>query len=184
MVDAFGPVKPHFEALNARSVAGDVVSPGTGLLGTCGVVGKGESCEGGLIAGCVDSVSLGAEIGGSSWFCVESAELAKENSRGSLKTGGDDFAGLSALARALRFLGWGFADAVLPSFGGLPRFFGTASAMAASVEAEVEVFFGLPRFLVALSTATVFAESISWGDVGAISVSLRSVTTALEFCFL
>ena len=56
VVDAFGPVDPHAAALNARSVAGDVLSPGTALVRTRGVFGEERSCEGGLTAGCVGAV--------------------------------------------------------------------------------------------------------------------------------
>jgi len=38
-VDTLGSVGPHRAALNARSVAGDVVSPGIGLVNVCGVLG-------------------------------------------------------------------------------------------------------------------------------------------------
>ena len=92
LVDAFGPADPQFAALKARSVAGEVVSPATGLVRTWGVLaGDERSCEGGSATGCVGAVSPGPagerspRIGR-----VESAELAKENSRGSLKTGGGD----------------------------------------------------------------------------------------------
>lgn len=184
-VDDFGPVDPHFAALNARSVAGEVISPGVGLVRTCDVFGEDRSCEGGSISGCAGVVSLGSEGVGSARLCdVESAELAKEYSRGILKTGGDDFAGLPASTRPLRFFGWGFADAVLLSFGGLPRFFGTASATVVSVGAEIELFFGLPLFLGALSTVTGFADLAFWGGVGATPFSPWSVTPALDFCFL
>ena len=162
IVGNFEPVEPHFAALNARSVAGEVASPGTGLARTCGVFGEERSCEGGSTLGCVGAVGPCSEGLGSPRLCVpKSIELAKENSRGYLKTGVDDFTGLSASAGPLRFFDWVFVDAVLASFGGLPRFFGATSAMAASTEAAVEVFFGLPHFLGALSTATGLADSSS-----------------------
>jgi hypothetical protein len=161
VVDAL-EVKPHAAALNARSVAGEGASPSKGLVRTCGVFGEESGCEGGLITGCVYAVSPCSDGLESPRLCdVEIAELAKENSRGSLKTGSDDFTGFSASAGPLRFFDWGFADAVLTSFGGLPRFFGAVSAVTASIDAGVAVFFGLPRFLGALSTATGFPDSAS-----------------------
>ena len=60
---------------------------------------------------------------------------------------------------------------MLLSFGGLPRFFGTVSVIAASVDAEVGIFFGLPRFLVTLSAVTLFAKSAARGGVGATPLS-------------
>ena len=60
---------------------------------------------------------------------------------------------------------------MLLSFGSLPRFFGTVSVTAASIDAEVGVFFGLPRFLVTLSEVTLFAESAARGGVGATLLS-------------
>ena len=92
VVDASGPADPHFPALKARSVAGEVVSPATGLVRTWGVLAGDEgSCEGGSTTGRVGAVSPGPEGARSPRLCdVESAELAKENSRGSLKTGGGD----------------------------------------------------------------------------------------------
>ena len=155
-------VNPHAAALNARSVAGEGASPSTGLVRTCGVLGEESGCEGGLITGCVCAVSPCSDGLRSPRVCdVEFAELAKENSGGSLKTGGDDFTGLSASVGPLRFFGLDIADAVLTSFGGLPRFFGAVSAVTASIDAGVTVFFGLPRFLGALSTATAFPDSAS-----------------------
>ena len=162
VVDVLELVNPHAAALNARSVAGDSASPGMGSLRTCGVFGEDSGCESGLATLSVGAVSPCSEGLGSPILCdILSAELAKENSRGSLKTGGDDFTAFSASAGPLRFFDWGFADAVLPSFGGLPRFFGAVSAVTASVDAGVAVFFGLPRFLGALSTATGSAGSAS-----------------------
>ena len=161
VADVLEPVSPHAAALNARSVAGDSASPGMGSLRTCGVFGEDSGCESGLATLSVGAVSPCSEGLGSPILCdILSAELAKENSRGSLKTGGDDFTAFSASAGPLRFFDWGFADAVLPSFGGLPRFFGAVSALTASVDAGFAVFFGLPRFLGALSTATGFAGSV------------------------
>ena len=52
-----GPVEPHFAALNARSVAGEVASPGTGLVRSCGVFGEERGCEGGSTIGYVGAVS-------------------------------------------------------------------------------------------------------------------------------
>ena len=155
-------VKPHAAALNARSVAGEGASPGTGLVRTCGAFGEERGCEGGLTTGCVGAGSPCSDGFGSPRLCdMESAELAKENSRGSLKTGGDDFTGFSASAGRLRFFDCGIADAVLLSFGGLPRFFGAVAAVTASVDSGVVVFLGLPGFLGTLSAATGFASSTS-----------------------
>jgi hypothetical protein len=156
-IEASGPLGPHHAALNARSVAGDVVSPGIGLVQACGVLGEKSDCEGDPAATGVRAVNLCSEASGSPWLCVEFAELVKENSRGSLKTAGGNLTWLSASGCSLRFLAWGFVDAKLPSFGGLPRFLGVVSVMVVSVEAEMEDFWGLPRFFIALSTATVAA---------------------------
>lgn len=104
--DAFGPFDPHTAALKARNVAGEVASPGTGLFRTCGVFGEERSCECGSITGCENAVSPGSEGIKSPRLCeFEPTELSKENSRGSLKMGGDDFARLSASAWPLRFFG-------------------------------------------------------------------------------
>ena len=160
VVNALAPAGPHAAAFSARSVAGEAASPGTGLVRSCGVFGEESGCEGVLSTGCVVAVSLFSEgLGSPRLRDIESVELAKENSRGSLKTGGGDFTGLLASAGPLRFFDRGFPDAVLPSFGSLTRLFGAVSAMVASVEAEIEFFFGLPRFWGALSTATGSAYS-------------------------
>jgi hypothetical protein len=149
--DLFGLVKSYAAARSARSVTGDVVAPGTGLVGICGVLGGKSVCEREFVATCAGSVCPDCEIG--SLLCVEFAELVKKNARGSLKTGCGGFCKLSTSELPLDFLDWDFFDE-LPPFGSLPRFLGTLFALAASDEAVVDLFFGLSRFLVTLDLSS------------------------------
>jgi hypothetical protein len=164
-VTAFEPVKSHVAALSARSAAGDAASPALGVAWACGVPGGRDDCE---------SKSIARRIGPACWFnsselctgcvespglCVEFAELVKENAGGSLKTGAGGFTWSLTSCQPLGFFGGCFADGVLPSLGGLPRFLGTVSALAASGEAVVDDFLDRPRFLGAVSTAAVVSES-------------------------
>jgi hypothetical protein len=189
-VTAAGPVKSHVAALSARSVAGDTASPVLGVAWACGVLGGRDDCE---------SESIARRVGPACWFnsselctgcvespglCVEVAELVKENAGGSLKTGAGGLTWSSISWRPLDFFGGCFADGVLPSFGGLPRFLGTISALAASGEVVVDDFFGLPRFLGAVSAAAVVSESSPWSISGVTSVATCSDAAVATFDFL
>jgi hypothetical protein len=65
-IDSLGSVAPHAAARNARSVAGEVFSPGTGFVKGCGVRGEQRDCEKVSATACVRPVALFSETAGSS----------------------------------------------------------------------------------------------------------------------
>lgn len=170
-------------ALKARSVAGEVASPGLRLACTRGVFGDTAGLSDGSVVGRTgrsSSISTAACCLGCS-VCIVLAELVNENFRGSRKTAGGAVARESGSEGFLRFLDCGVADAVLPSFFGLPRFLGANSDAVASSGSVAALFFGLSRFFNALSAGMLSALSMG-ADAGAIAVAAGVEAVALVLC--